>query len=144
MIEKDDDSALQFAVGHEIAHVDLKHAMKCLQDPDLKSMPMGTVQKLFGLIIPAGYLESDSTVHEFDADEWVWTRMKGFGKSRREMLTYLRKLERYAEAHGFENGHMKPRDDFSPLDNHYRAITPARKRLKHLKELMDSAPGSAK
>ena len=43
-------------------------------------------------------------------------------------------------------GAMQPQPgrDLSPLENHYRAQTAARKRLKHLKEFMDQAAKAPK
>ena len=90
LIAEDEDDALEFAIGHEIAHVDLKHAITCLVDPDVKRMPLGTVQKLFWLIILRGYLVIDKVDHkvdqELDADQWVLKRMRRFPRSRREIL----------------------------------------------------------
>jgi len=139
LIGEDEDDALEFAIGHEMAHVDLQHAIRCLQDPGVKQMTEGTLQKLYFLIIPFGYLVSDKVDQEFDADEWVLNRMQRFGRSRRETLVFLQKLDGYAKKHGFDNGRAKPQPgrDTSPLENHYRSQTAARKRLKHLKELMD-------
>ncbi|MFI5457249.1 MAG: M48 family metalloprotease [Isosphaerales bacterium] len=139
LIGEDEDDALQFAIGHEIAHVDLQHAIRCLQDPGVKQMTEGTLQKLYLLIIPFGYLVSDKVDQEFDADLWVLNRMQRFGRTRRETLVFLQKLDGYAKKHGFDNGRAKPQPgrDISPLENHYRSQTAARKRLKHLKELMD-------
>jgi hypothetical protein len=138
---EDDDDALQFAIGHEIAHVDLEHAIRCLQDPGVNKMTQGTLQKLYWLIIPFGYLVTDKINQDFDADEWVMHRMQGFGRSRRETLVFLQKLDGYAKSHGFGNGQGKPQPgrDISPLENHYRSHTAAWKRLKHLKGLMDSS-----
>ena len=146
LIGEDEDYALQFAIGHEIAHVDLQHAIQCLQDPGVKKMTQGTLQKLYLLIIPFGYLVSDKVDQEFDADEWVLNRMRGFGRTRRETLVFLQKLDGYAKKHGFENGRAKPQPgrDISPLENHYRSQTAARKRLKHLKELMDQIANAPK
>ena len=62
LIGEDEDYALQFAVGHEIAHVDLQHAIRCLQDPDVRKMPEGTLKKLYCLIIPFGYLVTDRSI----------------------------------------------------------------------------------
>ena len=56
LIGEDEDYALQFAIGHEIAHVDLEHAIKCLRDPGCMKMTEGTLSKLFMLILPFGYL----------------------------------------------------------------------------------------
>ena len=71
LIGEDEDYALQFAVGHEIAHVDLGHAIKCLQDPDITKMNGGTLRKLYWVIIPFGYLVSETVNQDYEADEWV-------------------------------------------------------------------------
>jgi hypothetical protein len=146
LIAEEEDYALQFAVGHEMAHIDSKHALTCLSDPDVKKIPIGTVQKLFWLIIPYGYLASEKVDQEFEADHWVMNGMQRLQRSRRETLIFLKKLEGYAKKNGFENGRIKPQagQGISPLENHYRAQTAARKRLKHLTELIDSDPNAAK
>jgi Peptidase family M48 len=146
LIGEDEDYALQFALGHEIAHVDLQHAIKCLLDPGVMTMREGTLQKLYLLILPFGYLESDTVDQEFEADEWVSNRMQRFGRSRREILVFLQKLEGYAKTRGFGEGRIKPDParDLSPLENHYRAQTAARKRLKHLKAIMDKSADAPK
>ena len=131
LIAEDEDDALEFAIGHEIAHVDLKHAITCLVDPDVKRMPLGTVQKLFWSIIPRGYLVIDKVDHkvdqELDADQWVLKRMRRFPRSRREILKFLNKFEGYAENNGFPSGRAKPlpKRGISPLENHYRSQTAA-------------------
>lgn len=88
LIGEDEDYALQFAIGHEIAHVDDEHAIKCLRDPGVMKMPEGTLQKLFTLILPFGYLRNESVDPEFDqefeADEWVANRMQRLGRTRRD------------------------------------------------------------
>ena len=150
LIGEDEDYALQFAIGHEIAHVDVEHAIKCLRDPGVMKMPEGTLQKLFTLILPFGYLRNESVDPEFDqefeADEWVANRMQRLGRTRREILVFLQKLEGYSKNHGFYDGRIKPQPgrDLSPLENHYRAQTAARTRLKHLKAFMDQAANAPK
>ena len=105
LIGEDEDYALQFAIGHEIAHVDLEHAIKCLRDPGVMKMTEGTLQKLFMLILPFGYLAKRYTVdQEFEADEWVANRMQRLGRTRREILVFLQKLEGYSKNHGFYDG----------------------------------------
>jgi hypothetical protein len=145
LIGEDEDYALQFAVGHEIAHVDLEHAIKCLRDPGVMKLTEGTITKLYMLILPFGYMQSNPVDQEFEADEWVATRMKR-SRSRREILVFLQKLEGYSKSHGFFDGRIKPQPghDLSPLENHYRAQTAARKRLKHLKEFIDQPAKDAK
>jgi hypothetical protein len=146
LIGENEDYALEFVIGHEIGHVDRQHAVRCLRDPGVMKMAMGTLQKLYWLILPAGYLSTDAVDQEFEADEWVANRMQRLQRTRREILIFLNKLEGYAEAHGFRNGRAEPRPghDVSMLDNHYRAQTAAWKRLKHLKAFMDQAAGAPK
>jgi hypothetical protein len=146
LIGEDEDYALQFAVGHEIAHVDDEHAVKCLRDPDVMKMTEGTLQKLFMLILPFGYLASDTVDQEFQADELVAQRMQRIGRTRRETLVFLQKLEGYARTHQFSEGRVQPQPgrDLSPRENHYRAQTAPRKRLKHLKEFIDQAATASK
>jgi hypothetical protein len=146
LIGENEDYALEFVIGHEIGHVDRQHAIQCLRDPGVTKMPLGTLQKLYWLILPAGYLSSNTVDQEFQADEWVANKMQRLQRTRREILIFLNKLEGYAEAHGFRNGRAEPRPnhDVSMLDNHYRAQTAAWKRLKHLKAFMDQAAGAPK
>jgi hypothetical protein len=146
LIGEDDDDALQFAIGHEIAHVDLEHAIRCLRDPGVQKMTQGTLQKLYWLILPFGYLATDTVDQEFEADRWAAVRMQGLGRTRREILVFLQKMDGYARGHGFGDGRGRPQPgrDLSPLENHYRAQTAARKRLRHLKEFLDSSSKDAK
>ena len=136
LIGEDEDYALQFAVGHEIAHVDLQHAIRCLQDPGVRKMTDGTIRKLYWLVIPFGYLVSENVNQDFQADDWVSSRMRSLGRTNRETLAFLKKLDGYAEKHGFKNGKAKASlgPDSSLLDIHYRRQTAAWKRLDHLKE----------
>jgi hypothetical protein len=134
LVGEDEDYALQFAVGNEMAHVDLQHAIRCLQDPDFKEMTGGTLRKLYWVIIPLGYLENQ----DYAADEWTLTRMRNFGRSKREGLAFLYKLDGYATKRGFRDGRAKVSmapELLSFLDIHYRRQTAAWKRLEHLKEL---------
>ena len=135
LVGEDEDYALQFAVGNEMAHVDLHHAIRCLQDPDFKEMTGGTIRKLYWVILPLGYLENQ----DYAADEWTFTRMRSFGRSKRESLAFLNKLDGYATKHGFRDGRAKARmapEESSFLDIHYRRQTAAWKRVEHLKEQM--------
>ena len=42
---EDEDAVLQFILAHEIAHVDLRHMIRCLQDPGVQKIQMGTLEK---------------------------------------------------------------------------------------------------
>ena len=99
------------------------------------NLSQGTLQKLYMIIIPFGYYPDEL---EYEADAWAYERMRQLGRTPYKSLMFLRKLEKYAESHGFQDGHVKPvpKPDSSPIDNHLRAHTAARKRLKHLQEII--------
>jgi hypothetical protein len=133
MIGEDESYALEFVLGHEMAHIERRHAIKCLQDPGVKQAPLGTIQKVYGIIIPSAYLDNQ----EFEADAWVFSRMRSLDRTNRECLAFLNKLDGYASAHGFVDGRAKPMSGYSLIDNHLAAHTAAMDRLKRLKELRD-------
>ncbi len=141
LIGEEEDSALEFAVGHEIAHVDLQHALKCLQDPEVQKLSEGTLEKLYGMIIPFAYTDP----LEYEADRWVYRKMKQLGRTRREVLMFLRKLKGHSKLNGYEDGRGKPelKPDASPLENHLRADTAPRKRLEEL-EVIEKAADAPK
>jgi Peptidase family M48 len=138
LIGEDEDYALEFVVGHEIAHVDLEHAVECLKMKGMKELPRGTMRKLYLLILPFGYMANDKINQEFAADEWVINKMTQNRRTRRETLALLQKLEGYSRDHGFYTGRKAPPpgNKLSPADNHYRAQVSARERLKHAKEFI--------
>jgi hypothetical protein len=142
LVGDDEDYALEFVVGHEIAHVDLQHPIKCLRDPGVMDLAGGTVQKLYLLIIPFAYPDA----LEFEADAWVYRRMKQRERTDREALAFLRKFVGYAEAQGLQDGRGKPQvgRGSSPLENHLLAHTAAWKRLRQLNELTGKASNSSK
>jgi predicted Zn-dependent protease len=126
----DEEAALQFVLAHEIAHVDLRHAIQCLQDPELKSMNMGTLQQVYALILPLGYMDKQ----EYAADRWAYQQLIRLDHTRYEALKFLRKLKGYAEVHEFNDGRapFQPGPRTSPIDNHYRAHTAVWRRLNEL------------
>jgi Peptidase family M48 len=146
LIGEDEDYALEFVIGHEIAHVDRQHAIECLKMKGMKELPRGTIFKLYALILPFGYVVTDKINQEFDADDWVCNKMIQNQRSRREILALLQKLEGYSRDHGFFSGRMPPQPgrDLSPVENHYRAQVSARERLKHLKELIGQPAAASK
>ncbi len=144
MIPEDEPAPLEFVVGHEIAHVELQHALFCLNDRVVRSFSDGTLPKLYFLIIPNGFPER----LEFKADDWAYHRMKRKLRSEHDCRQFLRLLDSYARAHDFANGRVKlldyrtkrladPRDGatFSPIETHLRSHPAAFDRLKQLKKL---------
>jgi hypothetical protein len=153
MIAEDEDYALEFVIGHEIAHLELHHALQVLRNASVRNVPLGTLQKLYFLIIPHAYPDE----LEFAADAWAYQRMKRLQRSDHDCLAFLRKLERYAKDHDFADGRgkietlirdgsLKPgsASTVSPIDNHLRAHTAASERLDHLRKLRDQAADATK
>jgi hypothetical protein len=142
-IGEDDTFALQFALAHEIFHVDRQHALRCLQDPGVKALPYGTLTLFYLLIFPRGYYPDEM---DLEADAWALRQLQKFGATPRECLSFLRRMKGYAEASGFGTGHEKPESGKSALllDNHYRAHPAAFKRLKKLEALVKGPPVQAK
>ncbi len=97
MIPEDENYLLEFVLGHEIAHVELQHALGCLRNPSVRTFSDGTLQKLYLLIIPHGYFDEQ----EYAADEWVYHRMKRLKRSEHDCLKFLRMLDKYADAQRF-------------------------------------------
>ncbi len=130
LIAADEDRALEFLVGHEIAHVDQADAIVCLQDPELPTKGLGTSALYCSTILPLAYTEKQ----ELAADRWARQVMVRNGRSKHETLRFLRKLETHAQACGFGNVRMKPFNNppVDLIDNHIRAHVIPRVRLEAL------------
>jgi hypothetical protein len=141
-IGEDQRYALEFLLAHEIAHVDLRHALTCLNDPGVKELGLGTLQQFVVLILPLGYAPDRL---DFEADRWANQQMLQLNRSKRERLAFLRKLEGYARDQGFENGRVlpKPSAEAAPLENHLRAHPAPYKRLKQFEAVTAPAPARA-
>jgi hypothetical protein len=148
MIAEDEDYLLEFVVGHEIAHVELQHALQSLKDRGVRNFKDGTLQKLYFLILPHAYPKE----FEFAADDWVYPRMRRLGRTDHDCLAFLRKLDSYAKANGFGEGQGKLEELYkqgggkvnavsaiSPIENHLRAHTAAWERLSQLKQFRDQS-----
>ena len=131
MIGDDEDYALETVVGHEIAHVDLRHALRFVAPKNevAKKNGVGTVTQ-FLLPIIGGY-SNDS--FEFDADAWIyrWQRSKG-DRSPHEALAFLRRFQKLAEKEGFRDGHRPPTAGSRLLLNHFAAHPAPSDRLRRL------------
>ena len=144
-ISEDENPALQFVLAHEIFHVDRKHAFQCLQDPGVKELPYGTLQLFYLFIFPRGYYPETM---DFDADAWALLQLQRLQCTRRECMSFIRKLKGYAAAKnwGLERASALPQSGKreSLFDNHFRAHPPAFKRLEKLEALADEAGPKSK
>jgi hypothetical protein len=146
MVGEDEDYVLEFAVAHEMAHVDKLHALQCLQARDVKTFQDGTLTKLYLLVIPLAYPDE----LEYDADRWAFQTMKRLGRSDHDCLAFLRKLEVLARRDGFSAGRAGPIDEpsgqpkASPIENHLRSHPAVRRRLEQVKQLTIDPASSQK
>ena len=127
---EDEDYAIEFLVAHEVAHVDLKHALSMIA-PSNEEVKKQGAETLVQFIAPlvAGYPDK----LEFDADSWAYQHMTGqLQRSRYKALKFLRKFKGYAEENKFPNGHADPGPKSNPIENHFRAQPAAWKRLNRL------------
>ncbi|SIO39110.1 Peptidase family M48 [Singulisphaera sp. GP187] len=132
-VEPEQDYALQFALGHEIAHVDLKHALNLVAAGQAAGKAQG-VDTLNQLLVPIGLGYPDA--QEFAADTWSYQRMTTqLNQTRREALMFLIKLQGFSERNGFRNGRVVPdlKSGLTLVENHYRAHPAAWDRLDRLK-----------
>jgi hypothetical protein len=134
-ISVDENYALQFALAHEIYHVDQRHAIKCLQDPGVRNLPYGTLTLFYLLIFPRGYYPDQM---DFEADAWALHQLQKLGCTRRECLMFIRRWEGYAEDNNFLMDRALPESGkvASLFENHYRAHPSALTRLKKLESLV--------
>ena len=135
-ISEDENYALQFALAHEIYHVDRRHALRCLQEAGVRKQPYGTLTLFYLLIFPRGYYPDQM---DFDADAWALRQLQKLRCTHRECLMFIRRWERYAEDNDFLMGRALPESGkvASLFDNHYRAHPSALTRLKKQESLVD-------
>jgi Zn-dependent protease with chaperone function len=138
---QDEPYGLEFALAHEMAHVEAHDALACLQFRDMKELAekekLGTAEMIFGLVIPRGYTRE----MEFAADRWALQRMAELDEyGRREALDFLRKLVGRARIDRFSQGELPldPNLSPNPLDNHIRALVSAQTRLSRATEFWGS------
>jgi hypothetical protein len=134
----------RFVVGHELAHADLKHAAKLVDEAVRQGRlgGVGTLQALYHQIA-AGYTEDQ----EREADDWVIERMIRLDHTRRECLAFLRKLTGLSERLGFRNGRKSPRSDLDAavqdVENAIRSQPAAWSRLDRLTARLKPDPARA-
>jgi hypothetical protein len=123
----------QFVVGHEVAHIDLRHSLKAVDEVMRQGVApdTGTLQYFYHQIT-VGYGEA----RELEADDWIVQRMYKLNQSERGCRAFLERLTRYAKENDFENGNVPPKTDIaSPIqdvDNALKALPAASLRKRHI------------
>lgn len=134
-----DDSELQFLVGHEIAHVDLKHDLKLvaeatrLDDAAGRAGP-GLLQRLYRRIA-----QGHTDEQEYEADAWAFARMLKADhtayQSRRFLVKYLNFVENNGGSGGRKPPTAAPDAGLQDVENQYPSHPPALERLERLRAM---------
>jgi Zn-dependent protease with chaperone function len=131
------DSELQFVLGHEIAHVDLKH---CVENVTYSARASeltndenaGQLIQIAYKLISLGYSEEQ----EYEADAWAFRKMLASGASRSEASLWTK---RQAEEDGDSESKTRPQtlvDDLVvEVENHFSSHPPSRERYERLRNL---------
>lgn len=134
------DEELEFVLGHEIGHVELKHCTRNLtyaaRASGLGGELGGDLVRIAYHLVSVGYSEAQ----EFDADEWSYRRLRELGRSQEQALASPR---HFMEKEKQEAGQKeKPKAKSSSagavvqeIDNHFRTHPDAAERLKRLERL---------
>lgn len=142
-VGEDEDYVLQFVLAHEIAHVDLRHNVRCVQGL-LRSTKQPQALSFFLFPVAAGYPNEQ----EYEADAWAYQQVNALGDgSWRKASAFLRKLRDYAEPRGFLDGRKAATEGLNPFENHLRTHPAVYERLARLEKLRTqpaapSAPAS--
>ena len=133
------DAELQFVIGHEIAHVDLKHCTKKIAYTARAQQVGGNIAESIATLaystISLGYSKED----EFEADETSFQWLIKNKLSRDKALLGVRKLVVLSEKTDQNRipGNVKPNDILTKIDNHFSTHPPASERLLRLEKLKD-------
>ena len=143
------DVELEFVMGHEIGHIELKHCQRALtyaaRAADLGADVGGEVGRALGdnlvqiayHLVSVGYSED----REFAADQWAFQRMLERGRSREDALAMSRRFvtleqERQDPA---ESDRRQPENVagtvLRELDKHFKTHPPSTERLRRLQNL---------
>ena len=131
------DSELQFVLGHEIAHVDLKHCVETVTYAARASEltndeNAGQLIQIAYKLISLGYSEEQ----EYEADAWAFRKMLASGASRSEASLWTK---RQAEEDGDSESKTRPQtlvDDLVvEVENHFSSHPPSKERYERLLNL---------
>jgi Zn-dependent protease with chaperone function len=134
-----DDDMLQYVLGHEIAHVDLKHCVRGLnyaaKADSVTGGVGGTPVMLVYKLVAAGYSEDQ----EFASDEWAYKTMRKLGKSHEQTILFSRRFLDFLKSAGKPTGREKPTSIpgavMQEIDDHFQTHPSAEERLARLERM---------
>jgi len=139
------DGELEFVLGHEIAHVELKHCTRNLTYAARASELGGELgEKLVQIayhLVAVGYSEDQ----EFAADKWAFRQLIALGRDQDKVLALPRRFAEKEKREGRSKERPKSRAPadavVQEIDNHFRTHPAAAERLRQLKGLNVTSGG---
>jgi hypothetical protein len=133
------DVELQYVIGHEIAHVELKHCLRNLTYSARMSKwtpdAAGGIAQLAYNMISLGYSED----FEFEADEWSFRSQIRLGYRPDQATSFARHYLQYLTSRGIETESRRAESVSDAVarevENHFRSHPAARERLRRLEKL---------
>ena len=131
------DSELQFVLGHEIAHVDLKHCVETVTYAARASElandeNAGQLIQIAYKLVSLGYSEEQ----EYEADAWAFRKMLASGATRSEASLWTKKQ---AEEDGASANKARPQtledELIAEVENHFSSHPPSKERYERLLKL---------
>ena len=131
------DSELQFVLGHEIAHVDLKHCVETVTYAARASElandeNAGQLIQIAYKLVSLGYSEEQ----EYEADAWAFRKMLASGATRSEASLWTKKQ---AEEDGASANKARPQtleeELIAEVENHFSSHPPSKERHERLLKL---------
>jgi len=136
---KPSDAELQFVIGHEIAHVDLKHCVKQLtyaaRASGMAGEPGARIVQVAYQMIALGY----SKEKEFEADAWSYKSLRQLRRSKEECLAFLQRMGKEERTRRIQQA--DPTGDNAAdqvvvqVRNHFQSHPPTTERIKNLERL---------
>ncbi len=134
-----DEAELQFLIGHEIAHVDLKHDLKLVAeaarlDNEAGRPGPGLLQRLYHRIA-RGHTDEQ----EYEADAWSFHQLIKADhtayQARRFLVKYLDHVENNGGGGGRKPAAAPPDAGLQDVENQFPSHPPALERLERLRAM---------
>jgi beta-barrel assembly-enhancing protease len=133
------DAQLQFVLGHEIGHVDLKHCARNYTYAARAAQVGGSLARTgIGAVYHLYELQFNEEL-ELQADEYAFRRMLKLGRTRDEALSFHRKFLTYLKQKGVPTAERTPTGVADAIgmqiQNHFRSHPPSEERIRRLEQL---------
>jgi len=140
------DAELQFVLGHEIGHVDLKHCIRNFTFAARAAEIGGLPAEMAARVLYNVYESQFNQDLELESDEYSGIRLHRLGRTREEIVSLHRHLKAYYEEQGVETDEPEPTTVPEAIahetKNHFRSHPPTKKRIDRLESLELPEPES--